>query len=484
MDEVEEINTRYGVLQVPNARSDIIGRHLSRFGEWAWIEVLFTSSLIPSAGARVLDGGAFLGTFGLGLASVNSIDYIHFVEANSEVIELLRNNVGLNCRAKWAVENVLLAPQDVVVGEARSDKDNLGSTSFAAAGDSDHAQGILKTQTLRQIEERVGNFDLVKLDLEGGEVRLIEADREYLSSRDLSLWVECNESQQSFQLAELLLSLGRSVYYFAFPAYNPDNVNGSGEPIFPWAYEAGLLATKHRISSLSLDLIRYDCILKEVSSVADLKAALWRTPRWGLDEWLGLSLPEVVAVAAHRLHGDDINNFPEDNPAPRLLIDDQLRAARSELAVVKGKLDTMMQESGGTAQNVIAARESEKKCQHALELATARISELERNVAQSAAQALDRLAQIGEVRRAADEQLAAMREGERVVIDTQGAAIQRLEQENAELRVRLGGLQAIEASTYWRAGASVRRIATKYPVARRFLASTRRALAKITRPFR
>src|SRR5262249_13988082 len=62
-----EIVTRYGVLTVPNTSTDVIGRFLARYGEWAWDEVSFLAPLLPN-GAHVLDVGAFVGTFGLGLA--------------------------------------------------------------------------------------------------------------------------------------------------------------------------------------------------------------------------------------------------------------------------------------------------------------------------------------------------------------------------------------------------------------------------------
>ncbi|EJO57204.1 FkbM family methyltransferase [Burkholderia multivorans] len=466
MAEIGEIETRYGRLQVPNAKSDVVGRHLSRFGEWAWLESLFVSGFIPAVGARVLDGGAFLGTFGLGLSHIRELGYVHFVEANSDIIPLLVHNVDLNCRANWNVENVLLAPQGVAVGLPHAERDNIGSTSFVLVENESQPQHEIKTQTIREIEERVGKFDLVKLDLEGAEFQLLDVDRDYLSLRDMILWVECNETPQSFALAELFLSMGRKVYYFAFPAYNPDNVNRSAEPIFPWAYEAGLLAVKNEISGLGKELIEYGCILREISSDSDLKAALWRTPRWGLEEWLNLSLPEVVALAAHRLHGDDINKFPESDPKLRPLIDEQLRDAQNELTEATGRLKTMTQNLSDMTERYSKAREEGQACQHMLELANQRISDLEKNIAQSSAQALDRLARLGEVKRLSEERT------------------QLLEQECALLRSQIDALRAIESSAYWRAGAPIRRMATRYPAIKSVLVIGLRALAKITRPFR
>lgn len=484
MAVISEIKTRYGDLQVPNAERDIVGRHLGRFGEWAWLEVLFIASLLPIGGARVLDGGAFLGTFGLGLARAVKLDYIHFVEANSDIIPLLVNNIHLNCQAKFCVENVLLAPRDSKVGVPHADQDNLGSMSFVLVDNGDQLKDTVERQTLHQIERRVGEFDLVKLDVEGAELPLLEADLEYLRSRNMMLWIECNETPQSFALVQLLLSMGRSVYYYAFPAYNPDNINNSKDPIFPWAYEAGLLATHKEISGLNEDLIAYGCILKKIENISDLKVALWHTPRWGLDEWLNLSLPEVVALAAHRLHGDDINNFPEENPKPRLLIGDQLRGVQQELRDVQQELATATVRIRTMAENFSELKRIEENYKNMLVSANERISELENNVALSAAQALERLAQVGAVKRRADEQIAAVNESIRIVIETQGAEKLRLGQEITLLRSQLDALRAIEGSTYWRMGAPIRRLAVKHPSVKYALTLVRRVLAKITRPFR
>ena len=58
-----EVETRYGTLSLPDVEADIVGRYLSRYGEWGWDEVRFVAGTLPSEGARVLDVGAFVGTF-------------------------------------------------------------------------------------------------------------------------------------------------------------------------------------------------------------------------------------------------------------------------------------------------------------------------------------------------------------------------------------------------------------------------------------
>jgi FkbM family methyltransferase len=449
---ISEINTRYGKLTVPNAESDIVGRHLRQFGEWAWLEVLFVASALPKRNVRVLDGGAFLGTFGLGLERVTSVDYIYFVEANPAVLPLLKGNAAINCRTAWTVDEVMLAAPDMEIGAPHADVDNLGSTSFLAVAERSVSQISFARTTLCQIVDKVGNFDLIKLDIEGSEFGVLSADRDYLATQNTVIWVECNESPGSFELAELLLSWGRAVYYFAFPAHNPDNKNGIDEPIFPWAYEAGLLATPYPVPPLSADMERYGCILRKISNLTDLKNALWRTPRWGLAEWLNRPLPEVVALAAHKLHGDNLDAFPEAEPAYRPLVDEQLDNVRQELAKMTQISNEMRQREINSGEMLQRAdmriadleenrakmtrlsnelRQREVKSGEMLQRANMRITDLEENLARASALALDRLAVIGDIKRQVDEEKA---ETNRQAAEEKAEANRQAAEEKAEAK--------------------------------------------------
>src|SRR5262245_55126055 len=88
---VTTAESRYGPIAIPEAEHDIIGQFITRYGEWAWDEVGFVASVLRD-GARVLDAGAFVGTFGLGLAQRRQLDFLCLVEANSTITPFLRQN--------------------------------------------------------------------------------------------------------------------------------------------------------------------------------------------------------------------------------------------------------------------------------------------------------------------------------------------------------------------------------------------------------
>jgi hypothetical protein len=87
-----KVETRYGTLQVLDVENDVVGRFLQRYGEWGWDEVRFVASVLPDR-ARVLDIGAYLGTFGLGIALQKPLAFLCLVEANPSVIPQLKANV-------------------------------------------------------------------------------------------------------------------------------------------------------------------------------------------------------------------------------------------------------------------------------------------------------------------------------------------------------------------------------------------------------
>jgi FkbM family methyltransferase len=328
------IDTRYGRLAATGDR-DIVGRFLVRCGEWAWDETSFVASVLPE-NARVLDVGAFLGTFGLGLALRERLDFLCLVEANPTVVPLLKANIDSNVTLHAVVVNAMVTGSPTTPRAGLTDPTNLGATSFAdkAAAAPQSAMLPERAMTLAELRAEYGDFDLIKLDVEGMEQEILGGDCEHLARGDTTLWVECNESPQSLDLAKMLLSWGLGVYYFAFPSHNPDNFRGEDEPIFPWAYEAGLLVAPRTPPQLDATLIAHRCILRPVKTVEDLREALWRTPRWLPAELAHAEAPELAAAASRALRGQDYNQFliagAEAPPAGSIW--DRQRAAEAGLA--------------------------------------------------------------------------------------------------------------------------------------------------------
>jgi FkbM family methyltransferase len=316
---VNDIETRYGQFQVPGAEGDLIERFLRRYGEWARNEVRFVAGALQPGPVRVLDIGAFVGTFGIALSQERTIGSLVLVEANAQITPALRENVRRNARAPALVLEALMAPPHTDVA-GTFEEGNLGSLSFAAVSSTvGRTTAALPTKRMSLIDLRreQGHFDLIKMDVEGLECAILAADPEILRSGASSFWLECNDAPISLDLADLLLSAGLRVHYFAFPAFASDNFRGDPEPIFPFAFEAGLWASRAPAPLLPTILARQGCMLRPIRCREDLRRALWSTPRWGRPEWRDASVHAMVAEAAHALHGENYSTFlVPPRPAP------------------------------------------------------------------------------------------------------------------------------------------------------------------------
>jgi len=313
---MSEVETRYGRLTVLKVDSDVIGRFLARYGEWAWCEASFVASVLHDD-ARVLDVGAFAGTFGLGVALSRPLGFLCFVEANPVVAQLLEGNVVGKTQCPVVVVEALVAGPDARARVGRSEPDNLGSTSFCLDGGAEDAvPALVRVVTLADLRAEHGAFDLIKLDVEGMELEVLHGDADHLAKGQTTLWIECNEDRRSLDVARLLLSWNLKLFYYAFPSYNSDNFNGDPEAVFPLAFEAGLLVAPKTCPSLTIDLQAKGCILKALHSVEDLKDALWRTPRWGMPEWeAATSKHELAALVGRLLRSELFDDFLEvDGP--------------------------------------------------------------------------------------------------------------------------------------------------------------------------
>ena len=200
-----ELDTRYGTLTVPDSRRDLIGRFLQHYGEWAWDEVSFVAQLLPDK-ANVLDVGAYLGTFGLGLSQRRQLRSLCLVEASPRKALLLESNVRRNAQVPAIiVEALVTGSGSLSPAFGHADPEKLGSTSYASGALGDLlVQPPLVVLTLSDLREEHGPFDLVKLDAEGMELEILRGDAEFLARGQTTLWAECNEAPASIEVAALL----------------------------------------------------------------------------------------------------------------------------------------------------------------------------------------------------------------------------------------------------------------------------------------
>ncbi|MFC0385855.1 FkbM family methyltransferase [Muricoccus vinaceus] len=313
-----QAQTRYGLMRLPDFEGDMVSRFLHQYGEWAFEEARFIARNVQP-GVHLLDIGAYVGTFGLGVALEQSLGKISFVEANLKVIPALQANIDANCNIPSTVTQAVVTSSKDLPRIAHFQEGNLSSMSFIQQDGVKAEIDTPRVISLAELRTELGDFGVIKIDAEGMELDILRSDPDGLCQPGVIFWLECNERPESLELAKAVLDEGFAVYYFAFPSFSDKNFKKNLDPIFPFAFEAGLFCTRGSAPTLDDQMRANGCMLAKVERVEDLRRAMWNTPRWGFREWLGLPLEQVVARAARAIHGETYETFLLDEaggPAP------------------------------------------------------------------------------------------------------------------------------------------------------------------------
>ncbi|MGV6847914.1 MAG: FkbM family methyltransferase [Marinibacterium sp.] len=322
-----QIDSLYGPLVVPDRKGDLVLDVLESTGEWAALESALAAALLPPGGA-LWDAGAFVGTFSLGLARHARPGRVLAIEADPDLAGCLRANLGLlPCRGN--VVSAGLGPAAGWLVPARSrDAANRGADSYRFVPEAPEDPGACPSRTLADLRAEHGDYDLLKLDLEGMELDALRGDMDHLRARHPAIWAECNEDHASLRLMAGLKWAGYGVLYVAFPAVRAQPYRMPGDPVLPMAYEAALVAAAPgplAAFAAHLDGRRggepappgtapipgapADILCRPVETAFDLRRALFDTPRWGREDWAGLSRAELIARLGRAEQGIDLKTF-------------------------------------------------------------------------------------------------------------------------------------------------------------------------------
>ena len=300
-------------MTVPDWPDDLIVRTLRAYGEWSLAEQMLLSPMLRQTDA-LWDVGAFLGTFGLGVAQLASKPprRIVVLEPSTILLPYLQDNLTRNAPCPFLIAPYAVG-QEVARLRLRADQDdrNAGAQSYETANAAE--EGLLG-RSLRDLRAEYGDYDVLKLDIEGMENEAILGDIDYVQRSSPLIWAECNEHEASIALLESLVWLKYQPLYVAFPFFRKENTNRSSERIFPMAYEAALLAAPlDRLADFVGKVDGEEIIVRPVTTPDDLRQALWSTPRWAAPEWIELSREELIGLLGHQTLYGDLTKFLIDD---------------------------------------------------------------------------------------------------------------------------------------------------------------------------
>lgn len=318
---MQEFDTIYGRIAAPNWPEDIILRSLAELGEWSYLEQQIVAPLVRE-GDALWDGGAFLGTFGIGVAQIAAaagqpLSRVVAIDPSADLRPFLAKNLERNTPCDHLVVSCALGASQGRLLPVKEEALNHGALAFAPAGVAEAGAEGVDCQPLWDLRARHGDYDILKLDVEGMEIEALKGDFDHIRERKPVIWAECNEALSSLMLLEGLVAAGYAPFYIAFPAFRKANFRSQVELPYPMAYEAALLAAPpDRMALLNVSDLGEEIIIQPVTTSWDLRQALWTTPRWAMPDWARASRAELVALLGRASRDESLGQFLVDTTQP------------------------------------------------------------------------------------------------------------------------------------------------------------------------
>lgn len=216
-------NTRHGFMVFnPN---DFHGQTLETYGECAYTEITLLGQLLKP-GDVVFDVGANIGTHTLSFASlVQANGFVYSFEPQRIAFEFLSANILLNNLLNVFPMHVGVSdkPGEILVPMINP-RVQTNSGAFAIEG---HGFGdSVRLITLDSII--VNRLNLIKIDVEGMEIKVLEGAKQLISKFRPIIFVENNNRENSKPLIRLILDMNYSCWWFfteyphITPHYNPE----------------------------------------------------------------------------------------------------------------------------------------------------------------------------------------------------------------------------------------------------------------------
>ncbi len=213
--------TRHGfMLFNPN---DFLGYTLDKYGDWAHTEIDLLKQLIKP-GFIILDVGANIGTHTLSFAQLTgSTGFVYAFEPQRILFEFLCANIVINNYL-----NVL--PMMAGVGEAPGEIiipliNPLARTNAGSVNIEGHSAGD-KVPLITIDSLKLVRCNLLKVDVEGMERKVLLGARETIQRTRPLMFVENNTPENSEALISLLLEMDYKCWWFFTEYKNREDIQG------------------------------------------------------------------------------------------------------------------------------------------------------------------------------------------------------------------------------------------------------------------
>jgi len=223
------IKSRHGFLSY-NKNDIYIGKSIEKYGEFSHLEAKLFEQICKD-GDIVIEVGANIGTHTVYLSKLVGKGVVIAYEPQRLVFQNLCANLAIN-----SISNVY-AYQEAVSNETGTilipECDFNKNNNFGGINIENSKNGtIVNKQKLDHFLNKINRLKLLKIDVEGMEIGVIQGAKELIKKFKPIIYVENDRQEHSKNLIELLWSLDYIMYWHLPRLFNEDNYFEEKENIF------------------------------------------------------------------------------------------------------------------------------------------------------------------------------------------------------------------------------------------------------------
>jgi FkbM family methyltransferase len=175
-------------MYLPNATTDMVQRYILASSNLFEAALLRRVQRFVPPGSAVVDAGANIGNHTLFFGLICGAGRIDSFEPLRTIFPVLERNVALNGLAQVRCHHAALGAQPGHAGLANYGVANLAASSFTPGVGSNYP-----VVTLDQFG--LDRLDFLKIDVEGGQVAMLEGARETITRHRPMIWIELRPAQ-------------------------------------------------------------------------------------------------------------------------------------------------------------------------------------------------------------------------------------------------------------------------------------------------
>ena len=225
------INARHGRF-LANPNDMYLGRSMIKYGEFSEIEWHLLDQLVKP-GAVVVEAGANMGAFTVPLAkNAGRQGMVFAFEPQITVFQQMCANIALNDLVNVQTFNAGCGAEEGWMPIIRPDPSrelNYGGLSL----DKLKGGSMVKVR-IEKLDNTIDppRLNLIKADVEGMEVQVLQGARELIQKFRPMLYLEAHDPEDAPELIRLLQELEYDMWWHLPLMYNPENHSGDSENLF------------------------------------------------------------------------------------------------------------------------------------------------------------------------------------------------------------------------------------------------------------